>query len=311
LAATAARRFPSTAVVCHFLDLYRAEKARQHTVNDLPNLTLACSADFPPETVDLVALPLSAQGEAELTRDLLQSAHKRLEAGGLLMASTNNPSDRWLHEELRTLFPTVTRRVSPQGALYLARKNKPLKRVRNFRCEFAFRDRGRLIHAISRPGVFSHREVDPGARQLIDAMQIAAGDRVLDMGCGSGTVSLAAAFRAEGVSVLAVDSHARAVECMALGASRNGLSNITMQHSASGPCCDPKSIDVVVANPPYYAGFRIARFFLEAGHAALRPGGRMIVVSKQPEWYDENMSQWFNDVTIRASKDYWIAAGRR
>ena len=66
--------------------------------------------------------------------------------------------------------------------------------------------------------------------------------------------------------------------------------------------------DVAVANPPYYAGFRIARFFLETALAALRPGGRVYVVSKQPEWYVEHMPQWFSDVTVERSKDYWIAA---
>ncbi len=311
LAAAAARRFPSAAVYCHYLDLYQAEKARQQAGNDLANLTLGCSSDFPPQSVDLAALPLSAQGDAELTRELLQEAHQRLKAGGVLMASTDNPHDRWLHEEMRTLFATVTRRESSQGTFYLARRDRPLKRVRNFRCEFVFRDRDRLIHAVSRPGVFSHREVDPGARQLMAAMEIVAGDRVLDIGCGSGTVSLAAAFRAEGVAVVAVDSHARAVECTALGASRNGLGNITVQHAAGGPQCDPGSVDVALANPPYYADFRIARFFLEAGCAALRPGGRIFVVTKRPEWYAEHMPQWFEDVAVEPSKDYWIARGRR
>jgi 16S rRNA (guanine1207-N2)-methyltransferase len=131
------------------------------------------------------------------------------------------------------------------------------------------------------------------------------------MGCGSGTVSLAAAFRAEDVDVLAVDSHARAVECTALGASRNGLGNITVEHNASGPPCGAGTVDVVVANPPYYAGFRIARFFLESGHAALRGGGRIFVVTKRPEWYAEQMPQWFREVAIERSKDYWIARGQR
>ena len=311
LAATTARRFSAAHVYCHYLDLYHAEKARRHPGNDLPNLTLGCSSDFPPEAVDLAALPLSAQGEAELARELLQEAHQRLETGGALIASTDNPRDRWLHAEMRKLFATVTRRESPQGTVYLARRDRPLKRVRNFRCKFAFRDRGRLIHAFSRPGVFSHREVDPGARQLMAAMEIAAGDRVLDIGCGSGTLALAAACRAEGVTVVAVDSHDRAVECTALGASRNGLDNITVEHSASGPHCPAGSVDVVVANPPYYAGLRIARFFLEAGRTALRSGGRIFVVTKQPEWYAEHMPQWFEEITIEPSKEYWIARGRR
>ena len=122
----------------------------------------------------------------------------------------------------------------------------------------------------------------PGARQLMAAMEIAAGDRVLDMGCGSGTVSLAAAFRAEGVVVASVDSHARAVECTALGTIRNGLENIQVEHSARGPEGDPQTFDIVVANPPYYAGFRIARFFLETAHAALRPAAGSSLSASSP-----------------------------
>jgi 16S rRNA G1207 methylase RsmC len=311
LAVAAARRFPAAYVYCHFFDLYQAENARRYTGDGLGNLTLGCAADMPPSAVDLAALPFSAQGEAELTREILQEAHTRLHLGGAMFASSDNPRDRWLHTELRKLFATVTRREFPQGSLYLARKTSPLKRLRDFRCQFAFRDRGRLIQAVSRPGVFSHREVDAGARQLINAMEIAPGDRVLDLGCGSGTVALAAAFRAEGVDVVAVDSHARAVECTRVGAEQNGLVNVTVQHSASGPQPDSGQFDVAVINPPYYAGFRIAQFFLEASHAVLRPGGRIYVVTKRPQWYEEHMSEWFFNVEIQASKDYWIARGLR
>jgi 16S rRNA G1207 methylase RsmC len=307
----AAKRYSSAVVHCHYLDLYQAEKARRFAGDNLINLAVGCSPDFPPQEFDLAALPLSAQGEAELTREMLQEAYLRLEVGGTLIASTDNPGDRWLHGEMRKLFSTVTRRESPRGALYLARKGSPLKKIRNFRCQFVFRDRGRLIQAVSRPGVFSHREVDPGARQLMAAMEIAPGDRVLDMGCGSGTVSLAAAFRADGAQVVSVDSNARAVESARLGADLNELANIAVEHSASGPSGEPGMFDVVAANPPYYAGFRIAQFFLEAAHAGLRPGGRIYVVTKRPEWYDEHMSQWFSDVAIARSKDYWIVRGRR
>jgi 16S rRNA (guanine1207-N2)-methyltransferase len=307
----AARQFPSVKVQCHWLDLYRADLARAYVGDGPENLAIVCSADFPAGRADLAVLPLSAQGEAELTRELLQEAHERLIVGGLLMASTDNPHDRWLHDELRTLFATVTRRPCMAGTVYLARKTAPLTRRRNFACEFPFRDAGWLIHARTRPGVFSHRKVDPGARQLMAAMQINPGDRVLDMGCGSGVVGLAAAFRAEGTSVLAVDSHARAVECAAWAARRNGLTSVAVEHSATGPREGAASFDVVLANPPYYAGFRIARFFMETAHAALRPGGRVYVVTKRPAWYVAEMPQWFHEVVVEPSKEYWVARGLR
>ncbi len=309
LGIAAAVQFPEAAVYCHFFDLYRAEKARVYAANR-STLSIGCSADFPSEEFDLAALPFSAQGEAELTRDLLQAAHQRLKMGGHLLVSSDNPRDRWLHDEMRKVFTTVSRRESASGAVYAAQKNTPLKKVRDYRAEFAFRDRGRLIHALSRPGVFSHREIDPGARQLLNAMEVGPGDRVLDIGCGSGVVSLAAAFRAEGVNVLAVDSHARAVECTAQGATQNGLTKIDVELSATGPSQGLGAFDLVVANPPYYAGFRIARFFVETGRAALRPGGSIVAVTKRPDWYHEQMPQWFSNVQIAPSKQFWIVRAR-
>jgi 16S rRNA (guanine1207-N2)-methyltransferase len=308
-AVAAARQFPDSRVVCHFLDLYRADLAREHVPGDAENLTIDCSADFPYTEVNLAALPMSAQGEAELTRELLEEAHDRLVLGGTLIASTDNPHDRWLHGELRTLFATVSRREHPTGAVYAAQKSGPLSRRRNFSCELAFRDHGRLIHFCTRPGVFSHRKVDPGARQLMAAMEVHAGDRVLDIGCGSGVVALAAAVRAEGTTVLAIDSNARALECTRWSANRNALANLSVEHSATGPSDLSEKFDVAAANPPYFAGFRIARFFLETARAALRPGGRVYLVNKQPEWYVENTPQYFNDVTVQRSKEYWIARG--
>src|SRR5580658_4372042 len=62
LAAAAARRFPLASVYCHYFDLFPAEKARLHAGNNLPNVVLGCSSDFPALPFDLAALPLSAQG---------------------------------------------------------------------------------------------------------------------------------------------------------------------------------------------------------------------------------------------------------
>src|SRR5262249_4464654 len=184
-----------------------------------------------------------ARGESELTRDLLQSAHEHLTIGGRLISATSSEDDQWLHGEMRKLFEKVTRRPQDEGVVYCATKTAPLKKHKNFDCEFAFRDQGRLIKAVSRPGVFSHRSLDPGARALINTMVVRDGDRVLDLGCGSGAVALAAAFRASAVIVVAIDSHARAVECTVQGAQLNGLTNVTaiLDHAGNAP--EPATYD--------------------------------------------------------------------
>jgi 16S rRNA (guanine1207-N2)-methyltransferase len=270
------------------------------------NLRIECACDLAAGEADIVALPFSASGDAELTRDLLQSGQERIVLGGKLYTATDNADDNWLEGELRKIFRKLERRPTSTGVLYVATKTEPLKKRKNFSCEFAFRDCGRLIRAYSRPGVFSHRHIDPGARRLIDAMQIDPGARVLDIGCGSGTVALAAAGRAEGASVHAIDSNTRAVECTQRGAELNGFTNLTVELNVNGNFQGAGEFDLALANPPYYSNFRIARHFLTAGCQALRPGGTMLIVTKQPQWYQQHMPEWFNEVNVTQHKGYHL-----
>lgn len=306
LALAAARQLPGASVHCHYLDLYQAQQAVESLEERPANLTIACAADFPEGQFDLVALPLAAHGEAELTRNLMQEGYQLLAVGGRMLLSTDNPEDTWLHGQMNRLFGEVLRRAADGGAIYSGCKRQGLKKVKNFAAEFVFRDRDRLIRAVSRPGVFSHRRIDPGARQLLNAMEVTPGSRVLDLGCGSGVLSLAAAGRAPAVEVCAVDCNARAVQCTQQGAQLNGLTNIRTVLSAAGDVEGPGMFDLVLGNPPYYADFRIAELFAQAGHTALRPGGRMLLVTKSPEWYRENMPHWFDEVQVEQSKDYHV-----
>lgn len=305
-AATMAAEHADAQVTCHFLDIYLADEARHFAGAGEGGAKIVCAADFPDEEFDLLAIPVDPRGDAELTRDLLQAGHQRLSLGGRMISATSLRDDQWLHEELRKLFPKVTRRPSKSGVLYLATKTGPLKKVKNFECEFAFRDGERLIRAISRPGVFSHRSLDTGARMLMNTMTVRDGNRVLDIGCGCGAVSLAAAFRAKEVTVVALDSHARAIECTQRNASLNNLNNITAVLNADGDCGETGTFDLAVGNPPYYSDFRIAEIFLQAAAKALKPGGQVLIVTKAREWLDQRFPQLFDVVEVLPQKGHFL-----
>lgn len=309
-AAHLATSFPKAKVVCNFLDLYAAEESRDFH-RALPNLELTCQTDLPEGEVDLCAVPVTRGGEAELNREWLQQAYKRLKIGGTFLASSDNFQDTWLREELGKLFGHAERSVRRGGVVYQAKKKAPLKRERNFECEFAFRDGGHLVQAVSRPGVFSHRKLDLGARALLEVMEVREGDRVLDIGCGSGVVGLAAAFRAPGVTVEAIDSNCRAVEAARRGAEKNGLSEATFtaRLEAGGKVTAPGTFDVAAGNPPYYSQFKIANLFMLAAHAGLKPGGRVYMVTKKSDWFEARMSQLFDAVEVVPSREYVVVKG--
>ncbi len=314
-AMAAARANDGSSVCCSFLDLYALEQARLQQTDALSNLALECAADFPAGPFDTVAFPIATSGEAELVRDWLQSGHERLRDGATLLAATDNPDDVWLHGEMKKLFAKVTRRESETGTLYKALKTGPLKKVKSFECRLAFRDQGRLVHAISRPGVFSHREVDGGARALLRAAVIEAGQQVLELGCGSGVVSLAVALRAPDARVVAIDSNPRAVECALRGAELNGIANLDVRLSTAESLGEKGvptgAFDLVLGNPPYYSNFRIAENFAASAARALKPSGTVLFVTKRTDWYAENLPRWFAQVMSEPAGNYAIVRAER
>jgi 16S rRNA G1207 methylase RsmC len=308
-AIAASEAFPECEVTCHFMDIFYAT-ATQNLIT-MTNLKAVCTPDFPSETFDHVMIPIRSSGDAELARDRLQSGHIALDIGGRLITATDNEDDIWLHDEMRKLFPKVTRRPTKDGVIYLATKTENLKKIKNYECLFAFRDQERLVQLISRPGVFSHRKLDGGARALIKAMTIKEGDRVLDIGCGCGAVAIAAAGRAPGVQALAVDSDCRAVHCTERGAALNHLTNVSTALNCTGDAGGFEEFDLVVGNPPYFSQYQIAFLFLRAAARGLKAGGRVMMVTKTPNWFDEHMPQWFNQIEIQPVSNYYIASGRK
>jgi release factor glutamine methyltransferase len=110
---------------------------------------------------------------------------------------------------------------------------------------------------------------------------------VLDLGCGSGAVGIAAARR--GCSVVAVDINPAAVRCARINALLNDVTLDVRQGDLFTPVGDER-FDVVLFNPPYYRGqprdaldhaWRspdVIERFSDALQAHLAPAGRALLV---------------------------------
>ena len=78
---------PAAGVTVWFLDLFPQAAAVAAWESPPPGLHAVCTADMPPGPYDLAVVPLSKNGEAELSRDILQSAFLQLAIGGRLVAA--------------------------------------------------------------------------------------------------------------------------------------------------------------------------------------------------------------------------------
>ncbi len=313
LARTLAAERPDAEVTCLSLDAYLAERVIAEAGDVVPaGLKVHCQPDWPETQCDLVLLPFDENGEEELARDLMQSAYLKLEVGGKILLSAPHRWEGWAREQLKPYDKRIKATRIADAVVCEVVKQGDLKRVREFRAEVAFRDREKLIQLRTRPGVFAHRKLDLGARQLLNTIEVdETTTRILDLGCGSGSVGLGLAIRRDGIQVIAVDSNPRALDCTRLSFAANGLMNVETILNHDSELSLDQPVDLVVANPPYFSHFKIAEIFCEIASRNLRIGGKVFFVAKNVEWYLENFGRWFSQAEVIESGGYRVITGVR
>jgi 16S rRNA G1207 methylase RsmC len=312
-----ARLFPEAEV--HAFDLDSFERHRAVTtarLNDLRCVRFLLRADLPRSVYDWIFLPALRSGDARLSGELVRQTFHALKDRGKLLAATDNQRDRWLHDRIRDVFGDATiHRRSKAGTIYVARRRPGREpRERDFRRTFTGRLFGHTIELESRPGVFSHGRVDDGTLSLADVATLEPDSRVLDLGCGSGALGTAAALTARRGYAVLVDSHARAVEAARATLARNGASRnslVILGHDLSS--LSVGSVDVVLANPPYFGDYRILEHFTRESRRILAPEGVYYCVTKTPDRAEEIVRRHFEhcERTMRRSYAVLRCSGRK
>jgi 16S rRNA (guanine1207-N2)-methyltransferase len=140
--------------------------------------------------------------------------------------------------------------------------------------------RGRDIHLITEPGVFSRGRVDRGTRLLVEHMEVGEEDRFLDLGCGYGVVGIVAALLAPTAQVTLVDINQRAVELARANLRANGIQNAQVLHGDGFAPLPGRTFDVIALNPPIRAGLPVVHRLIEQARNRLSPDGRFYLVAR-------------------------------
>ena len=144
------------------------------------------------------------------------------------------------------------------------------------------------------------RSVSAHHDRLLNAAAITAGDRVLDVGCGTGQTTRDAASAAAAGSALGLDLSAAMIFLARKLAAEAGVRNVTFEQAdAQIYPFEAGSFDLAISRTgamffgdPEAAFGNIAR--------ALRPGGRLALIT----WQAPAANEWFRELTTA------LAAGR-
>lgn len=155
--------------------------------------------------------------------------------------------------------------------------------------------------------VFSPKGIDIGTKAMLSFVELHDDDKVLDLGCGYGIVGIWAAKQIGSNHVTMCDISAKAVECSKKNAVKNGVSeNLTILQSDGLSQITDTDYTLILSNPPYHVDFSVPKHFIEDGFRKLKLGGKMVMVVKRKDWYQNKLTAVFGGVTVREKDGYFI-----
>ena len=111
---------------------------------------------------------------------------------------------------------------------------------------------GRKVTVTTANGIFSPSGIDKGTAILLQEAPEPRGERLLDIGCGWGPITLTLAMLAPQAQVHAVDVNSRSISLTERNAAALGLPNVTVGTPDS---VDPElRFDTIWSNPPIRVG---------------------------------------------------------
>jgi 16S rRNA (guanine1207-N2)-methyltransferase len=172
---------------------------------------------------------------------------------------------------------------------------------------------GKAAAMIGHPGVFAWNRLDDGTAALVQSMAVMPQDCVLDLGCGTGLVALAAARR--GGRVTAVDADIRAVESTRRTLAANHVDGEALISDCAQAVLH-RRFDVILCNPPFHQGtgveYDVARQMVRDAAQVLQAGGRFYLVSNVFLRYERDMVDHFSEIEeVFNDRRYRVVRARR
>jgi 16S rRNA (guanine1207-N2)-methyltransferase len=298
-------------ITCYQMDLHQTSRLR----DKLRELGAEAAVEVKPDLWDMAAefntvlYPSPPRGERELKRDVVEQAYHVLRPRGLLLVLSPVEKDQFFPAVIKKAFGRVALESSRAGTVLWSPRGVDQPRRRH---EITFQvrvDEARSASFLSRPGVFTYGRMDDGARALTEVAEVRPGDRVLDLGCGTGTVGVVAGMR--GGKITFVDSNVRAAALAEINARNNGLTDFEVITDPRLQGLPAGQFDVALANPPYYAQQGVARLFINGARQFLAPGGRLYLVTKQPDVVGEIIAEAFAEPIATRRRDYTVLAATK
>ncbi len=155
-------------------------------------------------------------------------------------------------------------------------------------------------------GVFSKNNLDYGTKLLLETLApLSLGEKILDIGCGIGTIGLLLAAQDSSYQVTLSDVNKRALLCAKRNAEALNIASRVRIVESDAFLAITAHFDTIVSNPPIRAGKEVTyRIYKEAYEHLLPHGHLYLVIRKQQGAFSalSYLKSIYSDATILVKK---------
>ena len=165
-------------------------------------------------------------------------------------------------------------------------------------------------------GVFSKSRVDEGSFAFLKVLlPLGLSGKILDLGCGYGTIGLTIAMASPEASITLADINTRALALCEKNAQELGLSQrVTILQSDIYEKIEGH-FDSIVVNPPIRAGKRVTYAMYEGAKQRLIDGGSLFIVIRKAQGApsaSKYIEELFDNITLlKRDKGYYIYQAKK
>ena len=165
-------------------------------------------------------------------------------------------------------------------------------------------------------GVFSKSRVDEGSFAFLKVLlPLGLSGKILDLGCGYGTIGLTIAMASPEASITLADINTRALALCEKNAQELGLSQrVTILLSDIYENIEGQ-YDSIVVNPPIRAGKRVTYAMYEGAKQRLIDGGSLFIVIRKAQGApsaSKYIEELFGNITLlKRDKGYYVYQAKK
>lgn len=166
----------------------------------------------------------------------------------------------------------------------------------------------------TRPGVFSKNKLDLGSKLLLEAVDLKNGGVIADLGCGSGTIGIAAAKLYPKSHIHLLDVNLRFIELAKENIELNRLKNAEVYLSDQFSAVSSRTYNAILSNPAQHLGNQFLEETAKECFDHLKSDGEVywVIQSHLKPFVDRLFKQIFGNCTIvTTGGDYAIMRSQK